>query len=186
MSVSVTEVQTVWKEADCLWTAQQVEESIARIAQTISADLGDKNPLVLVVMKGGMVFGGRLLMQLQFPLELEYVHVSRYGSGLSGGADMLWKVAPPPSLAKRHVLVVDDILDEGVTLSAIMQACASQGAKSVKSVVLVDKQHDRKADADFRADYTCLEIPDRYIFGYGMDYKGYLRNADGIFAVKGQ
>jgi hypoxanthine phosphoribosyltransferase len=186
MSVSVTEVQTVWKEADCLWTEQQVDESITRVAQTISAEFADKNPLVLVVMKGGMVFGSRLLLQLQFPLELEYVHVSRYGKGLSGGADMLWKAAPPPSVAKRHVLVIDDILDEGVTLAAIVQACESQGAKSVRSAVLVDKQHDRKSDPDFRADYTCLQIPDRYIFGYGMDYKGYLRNAAGIFAVKGQ
>ncbi len=185
MSVSVSEVQTVWKEADCLWTEQQVEEAITRVAQAISKDLGDKNPLVLVVMRGGMVFGAKLMMQMQFVLELDYIHVTRYGIGLSG-SELQWRVAPHKSVENRHVLILDDILDEGLTLAAIMRACESQGAASVQAAVLVDKQHDRKSYPGFRADYTGLEIPDRYIFGYGMDYKGYLRNATGIFAVKGK
>lgn len=185
MTVSITEVENVWKQADCLWTEQQVEQSIAREAQAIAASLGDKNPLVLVVMKGGLVFGAKLMMLLQFPLELDYIHVTRYGMGLSG-SDLQWKVTPQESLENRHVLIVDDILDEGQTLAAIKLVCESQGAASVTAAVLVDKQHDRKTDPAFRAEFTCLDIPDRYIFGYGMDYKGYLRNAAGIFAVKGQ
>lgn len=185
MSISVSEVQTVWQEADCLWTRQQVEAAIVRLAGEISADLSDRNPLVLVVMTGGMVFGAHLLMQLRFPLEMDYIHLTRYGMGLSG-SELQWKVAPRNSVEDRHVLVVDDILDEGLTLAAIKRACEAQGALSVSAAVLLDKKHGRKTDPAFRAEYTGLEIPDRFVFGYGMDYKGYLRNVDGIYAVKGK
>ena len=184
MSVTIEEVDSVWKEADCLWSQQQVERAIETQAQIIEAQLGDKNPLVLVVMKGGLMFGSSLLLKLRFPLEVDYIHVTRYGMGLSG-SELQWKVTPQESLDGRHVLIVDDILDEGLTLEAIMQACLSQGAASVASAVLVEKKHARKPNPDFHADFTCLEVPDRYVFGYGMDYKGYLRNADGIYAVKG-
>ena len=184
MSVSIEEVDSVWKQADCLWSNQQVDRAIESQAQAIEGRLADKNPLVLVVMKGGLMFGASLLLKLRFPLEVDYIHVTRYGMGLSG-SELQWKVTPQESLEGRHVLIVDDILDEGLTLEAIMQASLSQGAASVASAVLVEKMHDRKPHPEFRADFTCLEVPDRYVFGYGMDYKGYLRNADGIYAVKG-
>jgi hypoxanthine phosphoribosyltransferase len=184
MNVSIPEVENVWKEADCLWTAEQVEQAIAVQAAAITRQLGDKNPLALVVMRGGLMFGAQLLLQLRFPLEVDYIHVTRYGRGLSG-SELQWKVTPAESMENRHVLILDDILDEGLTLEAIMQACESQGAASVTSAVLVEKKHDRRPHPDFRADYTCLDVPDRYVFGYGMDYKGYLRNANGIYAVKG-
>ena len=184
MSVSVEEVDRIWKEADCLWTEQQIERAIESVAQQIEIDLADKDPLVLVVMKGGMMFGARLTMRLRFPLELDYVHVTRYGMKTSG-AELDWKVPPQHSIENRHVLVVDDILDEGQTLYKVLESCREQGVASVRCAVLVDKVHDRKFRADFKADYTCLEVVDRYVFGYGMDYKGYLRNADGVYAVKG-
>lgn len=85
----------------------------------------------------------------------------------------------------RPVLIIDDILDEGHTLAAIIDYCREQGAASVQCAVLVDKQHERKARPDLKADYVGLEVEDRYIFGYGMDYQGYWRNAPGIYAVKG-
>lgn len=184
MSVSIAEVERVWREADCLWSGEQVQQAIAAQAAAISEQLGDKNPLVLVVMRGGMIYGAQLLMRLHFPLEMDYIHVSRYGRGLSG-SELKWKVTPAESLDGRHVLILDDILDEGLTLEAITQACESQGAASVTTAVLVDKTHDRRSSPGFKAHYTGLTAPDRFLFGYGMDYKGYLRNADGIFAVKG-
>src|SRR5690606_12712114 len=184
MNVSIPEVESVWQEADCLWTAEQVDQAMAQQAARIQADLGDRNPLVLVVMRGGLMFGAQLLLKLRFPLEVDYIHVTRYGRGLSG-SELQWKVTPSESMENRHVLILDDILDEGLTLEAIMQACEAQGALSVASAVLVEKLHDRKPNPDFKATYTCLEVPDRYVFGYGMDYKGYLRNANGIYAVKG-
>lgn len=184
MSVSVAEVDTVWREADCIWTEQQIERAIETVGQKIEADLADKNPLVLVVMKGGLMFGARLMMRMRFPLEMDYIHVTRYGMETSG-AELHWKVLPQHSLEGRHVLLVDDILDEGQTLYKIMESCRTQKVASLHCAVLVDKVHDRKYVPDFKADYTCLEVPDRFVFGYGMDYKGYLRNADGIYAVKG-
>jgi hypoxanthine phosphoribosyltransferase len=184
MNVSIPEVESVWKDADCLWTAEQVERAIEAQAKAITQQLADKNPLVLVVMRGGLMYGAQLLLKLRFPLEVDYIHVTRYGRGLSG-SELQWKVTPAESMENRHVLILDDILDEGLTLEAIMQACESHGAASVTSAVLVEKKHDRRPHPDFRASYTCLEVPDRYVFGYGMDYKGYLRNANGIYAVKG-
>ena len=184
MSVTVEEVDKIWREADCIWTEHQIERAIETVSQQIEADLAHKNPLVLVVMKGGLMFGARLLMRLRFALEMDYIHVTRYGMETSGN-ELLWKVLPQHPLEGRHVLVVDDILDEGQTLYKIMESCRSQKAATVQCAVLVDKKHDRKYDPDFKAHYTCLDVPDRFVFGYGMDYKGYLRNADGICAVKG-
>ncbi|HGN3348776.1 TPA: phosphoribosyltransferase family protein [Pseudomonas aeruginosa] len=85
----------------------------------------------------------------------------------------------------RDVLIIDDILDEGHTLSAIIDFCKHAGARAVHTAVLVDKEHERKARPDLKASFTGLYCADRYVFGYGMDYKGYWRNAAGIFAVKG-
>lgn len=184
MTVSMEEVDQVWKEADCLWSEQQVERAIDTMARQIDQDLKDENPLVLTVMNGGLVFTAKLMMRLTIPLELDYIHVTRYGFGLTGD-ELQWKVTPQENLENRSILILDDILDEGQTLQSIIRACEAQGAKAVRSAVLVEKLHDRKSDPDFKADYTALEVEDRFVFGYGMDYKGYLRNATGIYAVKG-
>ena len=184
MAVTLEEVKQVWQEADCLWSEQQVERAIDGIAQQIESDLSDANPLLLTVMNGGLVFTSKLMMRLQIPLELDYIHVTRYGFDLTGN-ELQWKVTPQMNLEDRTILIVDDILDEGQTLQSIMQACKAQGAKKVVAAVLIEKLHDRKTDPTFKADYTALEVEDRFIFGYGMDYKGYLRNASGIYAVKG-
>lgn len=183
MSVTEEEIDRIWKEADCLWSREQVERAIDKVAQKVEERLEKSNPIILSVMKGGLVFTSKLMMRLSFPMELDYIHVSRYGFGLSGN-ELQWKVTPQDNIEGRTVLIVDDILDEGQTLASIINACKAQGAKEVLSAVLVDKKHDRKVDSEFKADFTGLEIEDRFIFGYGMDYKGYLRNAAGIYAVK--
>lgn len=178
------EIQQVWQEADCLYTGAQVTAAIQSMSQAIHTELADECPLLLTVMNGGMMFSAALSLRLQFPVEFDYLHVTRYGAGTSGG-ELHWKVTPQENLQDRTVLVVDDILDEGYTLEAIVRACKAQGAKKVYTAVLVDKQHDRKASPGLTADFTGLNVEDRYVFGYGMDYKGYWRNADGIYAVKG-
>lgn len=183
MSVTQEEIDRVWTHADCLWSKEQVERAIDIVAQQVEERLEKSNPIILSVMKGGLVFTSKLMMRLSFPMELDYIHVSRYGFGLSGN-ELQWKVTPQDNIEGRSVLIVDDILDEGQTLASIIAACKAQGAKEVLSAVLVDKKHERKADPAFKADFTALDIEDRFIFGYGMDYKGYLRNAAGIYAVK--
>jgi hypoxanthine phosphoribosyltransferase len=182
MSISPEYIRQVRAEADCLFTAEQVEAALAEVAQKITDKHRDNNPLVLCVMNGGLIVTGSLLLKLDFPLEQDYLHATRYRGETQGGA-LNWLAEPTHSLKDRHVLVIDDILDEGYTLAAIAEHCLGAGAKSVETVVLVEKRHDRKHG--IQADYIGMQVEDRYLFGYGMDYKGYLRNAAGIFAVKG-
>jgi len=184
MSADLEHIRQVMLEADCLYTEAEVEAAIANVGKQICKDLHDKNPVVFCVMNGGLIFAGKLLTHLQFPLEASYLHASRYRNQTSGG-ELFWKAKPEVSFIDRDVLIVDDILDEGHTLSAIIEFCKHAGARSVHTAVLIDKDHDRKASPELKANYVGLPCVDRYIFGYGMDYKGYWRNANGIFAVKG-
>lgn len=176
------ELQRVLDNAACLYTEAHVEHVLDQMALQITAALSRLNPLVLCVMTGGLVVTGKLVTRLQFPLEIDYLHATRYRGELSG-ADLQWKVYPTTALQGRHVLIVDDILDEGETLGRIHQYCEAQQAASVRTAVLVDKQHDRRSDLMPVADFTGLYADDRYLFGYGMDYKGFWRNAPGIFAI---
>ena len=184
MSEKLQEVQRVMAQAECLVTAAQVEQALDKLGSEISQRLAHSNPLVFTVMNGGLVFAGRLLPRLNFPLEAAYLHATRYGNALKG-AELDWRVRPSQDLRGRTVLVLDDILDEGHTLEAIIAHCREEGAAEVLSAVLVNKQHDRKARPDIKPDFHGLEIPDRFLFGCGMDFKGYWRNAPGIYAVKG-
>jgi hypoxanthine phosphoribosyltransferase len=176
------EVRRVLAEADCLYNTEQVEASITDMARAIEQRLADDNPLVLCVVIGGIILTGKLLPQLNFPLELDYIHATRYRGDITG-KEIEWRVEPAKEMQGRTVLVIDDILDEGNTLAAIVQLCQDAGASQVCTAVLVEKNHDRKAD--IKADFVGLQTEDRYLFGYGMDYKDQLRNAPGIYAVKG-
>ncbi|MER2553089.1 MAG: hypoxanthine-guanine phosphoribosyltransferase [Thauera sp.] len=184
MSPNLEEIKLARDEADCLADAATVEAALDRMAAEITARLADANPLVYAVMNGGLILAGRILPRLPFPLELAYLHASRYGHALQGTL-LDWRVRPTQDLRGRTVLVLDDILDEGHTLKAIIEHLHEEGAAEVLSAVLVHKLHDRKAAAGMRADFSGLDIADRFLFGCGMDYKGYWRNAPGIYAVKG-
>ncbi len=181
MTVSEDEIRRVLAQADCLHDRQAVEHAFDRMAAAIHARLEGSNPLVLCVMTGALIPAGHLLTRLEFPLQVDYLHATRYRNRTHGG-ELQWKARPSLSLDGRHVLVVDDILDEGLTLAAILDYCHAAGAQSVSSAVLVNKRRPRRHE--LIPDFVGLEIEDRYVFGYGMDYKGYLRNAAGIYAVK--
>jgi hypoxanthine phosphoribosyltransferase len=171
----------VRNNADLLFSQADVEQALDRLAEEIEATIGDKDPLLLCVMTGGLVTSSELFTRLNFPLQLDYLHATRY-QGTRGGERLKWITPPSQPLAGRTVLVVDDILDEGLTLAAILQYCRDQGARAIYSAVLVEKLHDRKPD-DLRPDFIGLPVADRYVFGYGMDYHGYWRNLKGIYAV---
>lgn len=180
----LAEMKKVFEEADCLYNWQQVQEAIKRMSEEICACLSESNPIVFTVMNGGIILSGQLLPLLPFPLESHYIHASRYRHETTGG-HLNWKVKPDISLKDRTILIVDDILDEGSTLMAIEEFCHQQGAAKVLTAALADKKHDRKARPDLKCDFTGLYAEDRFLFGCGMDYKGYWRNAPGIYAVKG-
>jgi hypoxanthine phosphoribosyltransferase len=183
MTITAEEARRVYAAAETLYDRQTVIAAIERMAQQITADMADLDPLVLAVMSGAMIPAGILLSYLDFPLEYDYLHASRYRGQTTGSNELHWKVKPRYSLAGRHLLIIDDILDEGATLAAILDYCREAGAASIRSAVLVKKLHDRNPGVE--ADYVGLEVADRYLFGFGMDYHEYWRNAPGIFAVRG-
>lgn len=176
------QIQEVYEKSTCLHTKQEIDAELNRLAIDIHEVLSDKNPLLLCVMIGGLVLTGNLLPRLDFPLELDYVHATRYRGATSGG-ELTWKAKPSAEIKNRTVLIIDDILDQGLTLQSIIDFCQAQGAKEILTAVLLDKRECRIDGGLATADFTGLVIPDRYVFGYGLDYKEYLRNAPGIFMV---
>ncbi len=182
-TISAAKAQEVFARADQLFTAEQVAFVLDRMAKEISHQVAGKNPILLCVMKGGIVLTSELLLKLDFPLRLDYLHASRYRDQTSG-EELNWKTRPELPLKGETVIVVDDILDEGYTLAAVLAHCREASAEMLVSAVLAHKIHDR--GLSLRADVTGLEVPDRYVFGFGMDYKGYWRNAGGIYAAADQ
>jgi hypoxanthine phosphoribosyltransferase len=177
-----TELQHVLEGAELLHDAAAIRLALDRMAAAITAELADAHPVVLCVLTGGIIPTGHLLTRLTFPLEIDYLHATRY-RGATQGEHVQWVCRPETSLRDRTVLLVDDILDEGHTLADVLTFCRDAGASQVYSAVLVEKQHARRADA-VTADYVGLSVEDRYVFGFGMDYKGHFRNLDGIYAVR--
>ncbi len=177
------EAWKILEEAELLCDSAAVQKTIKRMAGDISARLRESNPIVLVIMRGGVFFAGQLLPLLRFPLELEYAHVSRYGDTTTGGA-LHWSVPPPASVRNRAVLVLDDILDAGETLRAVRAEVLSLGATSCHLAVLAQKDIGRSKPVD--ADFVGLTLPDRYVFGCGLDVHGAWRNLPEIYALSGR
>lgn len=179
--LSADEAWKIFREAELICTEGEVEAALARLAAEITAALGDLHPLVLSVMGGAVVFSGQLLTRLEFPLDFDYIHASRYGSATQGGK-LEWKVLPKEHVAGRVVLVLDDILDEGHTLAAIRDKVMAMGATAFYSAVFADKDLGR--EKPIRADFSGITLPDRYVFGFGMDVRGAWRNLPTIYAMK--
>ena len=180
--MDITHIKKVEFESDKLYDSKAINKALDHLAGVITEDLADKNPLILCVMSGGIIPTGHLVTRLDFPLQLDYVHATRYQGETSGGK-LHWIQEPTMTLQDRNILIVDDIFDEGITLLEIAKYCDEKGASSVYSAVLVNKVHTRKAD--YTPNYIGLNIEDRYLFGFGMDYRNYLRNVNAIHAVKG-
>ncbi len=172
----------IYADAECLFNLRDVENALEQLIAPITRDLGKKKPLLLGVMNGSLATLGFLLPRLNFLLEVDYVHATRYQGELQGN-QLVWKRKPEVALLNRHILLVDDLLDQGITLNAIVDDCFAEGAASVSIAVLGTKRIAGYC-APIIANYSALDIPDRYVFGFGMDYHNYWRNAPGIFARK--
>ena len=170
-------------ESDLLFTAEQVAAAYDDLARRLNADYAQRLPLVLCVMNGGLYATAEITRRLELPFDLDYLHATRYRGATQGGG-LLWKRQPDASLTGRDVLVIDDILDEGHTLVAIRQALAAFNPASLKVAVLAEKIHDRRAE-HAHAEYIGLQLPDRYVFGCGMDVREYWRQLPEIRAVRG-
>lgn len=173
------EISEIKASAVLLHSQSEVESAIDSMANKINALLHDKNPVFLCIMNGGVVISGKLLTRLSFPLTFDAINASRYQNKTIGGK-IHWLQKPQTDLKNRTVLIVDDILDQGLTLEAICNYCKDQGATSIYTAVLINKKLGHKKPVI--ANFVGLEVENYYLFGYGMDYKGYLRNAPGIYA----
>lgn len=180
MKYTATQAQALLVRAELLVTPAQVCTAVARVADEIAMALRDQQPLVLAVMRGGVVFAGHLLPLLQFPLDFDYVDVSRYGDATQGG-ELQWRMDVPPTVHGRVVLLIDDILDEGRTLAAVRERLLKQGAQRVLIAVFADKKLPRTKPV--AADFTGVQVPDRYVFGFGMDVHGLWRNLPAVYAL---
>ena len=171
------------EQAELIYSEQAVNQAISAIAEQLNRDYINQKeaPIVLCVMGGAVFFTGQLLPQLQFPLELDYVQASRYQGEIEGKV-LQWLVRPKETIKNRNIIILDDILDEGITLIAILEECKQLGAKDIKSAVLVEKQHNFKKPVD--ADYVGLTVANHYVFGCGMDIYGWWRNLPAIYALK--
>lgn len=183
VTLELSQIESIRENADVLHDDAEVLAAIDRMGVEMTARLRHSNPIVYTVLNGGMILAGHLCPRLRLPLQMSYLHATRYRMETSGG-QIEWKVPPRDDMRGRTVVVVDDILDEGHTLAAIVEHCKAQGAKEVLVAVLIDKKHDRKAPG-IKADFVGLEVEDRFLFGCGMDYQGYWRNTLSVFAVKG-
>ena len=181
--LSAAEAQRILDEADLVVSAGAAAAAVQRMADEISAALRDTHPLVLSVMGGAVVVTGQLLPQLAFPLDFDYLHATRYGDTTAGG-ELSWIVAPRAAIAGRTLLVVDDILDEGITLAAVRRRLLEQGAKDCRIAVFADKDIGRAKPVV--ADFVGVRLPTRYVFGFGMDVRGAWRNLPAVYAVKGR
>ena len=178
------DVKQAWaflENSEPVASAEQVEAAVRRLAGEIAQRLSGAYPLVLAVMGGAVVFAGQILPLLRFPLDFDYVHASRYGA-MTRGQKIEWRVKPPALVRGRTVLVLDDILDHGQTMAAIRAGLLELGAESVRCAVLVEK--DLNIEKPIHADFVGLRIPDRFVFGCGMDAKGFWRNLPEIRAMK--
>jgi len=176
------DIREVMAKATCLYSKAEVEKALDTMAAAIHNRLADTNPVFLCVVVGGMIPLGNLLPRLDFPLEVDYIHVTRYRGSTTGG-ELHWKAKHNCDLTNRTVVVVDDILDSGLTMGAVIDYCRNEGAEAVYSAALVDKKDARASGGLQHADFVGLEVDNHYVFGYGMDYKEYLRNAPGIYAI---
>lgn len=173
------------QDAEELFSKQDVDNAVSAMAATLNARYdhpeAETFPLVLGVMGGAVVFTGNLLPQLTFPLEFDYIHVSRYGDEDRGG-EVVWKVVPRSNVAGRTVIVLDDILDEGETLAHVKQRLLDMGAAEVILAVFADKAIGKVKPVN--ADIVGLTIPNRFVVGFGMDAYGYWRNLPGLWAIR--
>jgi len=179
--VKQQEARALLAEAELIHSAAAVQTALDDVAGRIRAQLAERNPLVLCVMAGGVIFCGQLLPKLDFPLDFDYLHATRYGAETQGGK-ISWRSAPWISVKDRTVLVVDDILDEGVTLAAVKESLKRLGAAEVLLAVFADKLNGKSKPVS--ADFIGLTVPDRFVFGYGMDAGGAWRNLPAIYAMK--
>lgn len=182
MTKPINKIQDVTDAAELVYGPAEIQAALDKMGQDITQKLKDTSPLILCVMIGALIPMGHLLTRLNFPLEVDYIHATRY-RGTTRGGDLHWLVEPRQSLKDRTILIVDDVMDGGLTLGAIIDYCKQAGAKAVYTAVMVNKQRQREPGVNFEPDFSGLITENRFLVGFGLDYAEYLRNLNGIYVV---
>lgn len=177
------DVEAIQSKARLLFSSEEIQKAIDHVADEITDTLHDKAPICLAVLNGAMVFTGHLMTRLKFPLQLGYIHATRYQGEIEGN-EIIWRAEPSIDLKDRHVLIIEDILDEGLTLTSVINYCRKAGATGVYTATLIDKQRKRAEGGLAQCDFTGIKIPNHFIYGFGLDYKDFLRNEDCIYIVE--
>lgn len=181
--LSNIELEDVLQRSECLITEARIAAAYDKLAATLNLHYANKNPVIVVVLNGGLIPAGHLLTRLAFAHRMDYIHATRYHDN-KGTNELHWKATIDTDLAGEDVLLIDDIFDEGITLKAVVESLLKDHQpRSLMTCCLLDKDHDRKV-ADFKVDFVGTTVEDRYIYGCGMDYHGYLRHLPGIYALK--
>ena len=181
MDTRINDAWSILNRSELIVGATEVELALDSLASHITDALADRFPIALCIMGGAVVFAGKLLPRLGFPLEFDYLHATRYRDGTRGG-EIQWSALPKKEVAGRCVLLMDDVLDEGHTLAAAKAKLLEMGASEVWIAVLAEKDlgHEKPVGADF----VGLTLPNRYVFGMGMDAYGMWRNLPAIYALR--
>ena len=180
--ISNQEIEKTLRNSECLISSIEVAAAYERLAAQLNLHYAGLNPIVMVVMNGGLIPAGQLLTHLTFYHRMHYIHASRYRDN-EGTNELDWKFKPDVSIKGEHVLLIDDIFDEGITLKAVVEELSKENPLSIESCVLLNKEHDRKVKG-FDVDFVGINVADRYVYGCGMDFHGYLRHLPGIYAIK--
>jgi hypoxanthine phosphoribosyltransferase len=174
-------LQELLARSECVVSREQVDLALDRMALDIETEYAGRVPVLLGVMVGGIMPLAALAQRLRIPLQMDYLHATRYCGGTRGG-ELHWLVRPRLPLEGRDVIVIDDILDEGITLASVLREIKGQGVSSLRVAVLARKLHGRSL-APVTVDYLGVDVPDRYVFGCGMDYQEFFRQLPAIYAL---
>ena len=176
-------LQQIVSQAKLLHSEVDIEDAIDNVARSITTELEHSNPIFICVLVGALILSGKLVEKLSFPLQLDYAHATRYGDDANGANNVNWLAKPSLPLSNRNIVLIDDVLDGGLTLAAIKEYCEQQNCKKVYTAVLLDKPSGRKPGGIDKPDFKGITIGDHWLIGTGLDYKGYLRNLTGIYAM---
>ncbi|CAG7656374.1 hypoxanthine phosphoribosyltransferase [Paenibacillus allorhizosphaerae] len=167
---------------EILYSEQQIQDKVKEMGAAISRDFEGRNPLVICVLKGAFIFMGDLVKQIDVPLEIDFMAVSSYGATTKSSGVVKIIKDLDISVEGRHVLIVEDIIDSGLTLSYLIDVLERRNAQSITIAALFDKPGRRTVDLD--ADYKGFVIPDAFVVGYGLDYAEKYRNLPYVGILK--
>ena len=167
-----------------LLSEEQIQKRVRELAAEISRDYADKNPTMVCILKGAIMFYTDLLRNMPIPLAMDFMAVSSYGNKTKSSGEVEIRKDLSTSIEGKHVIIVEDIVDSGFTLSYLTRMLASRGAKSIKLATLLDKPARRAPGITLKSDYSGFVVGDEFVVGYGLDYAEKYRNLPYIGILK--